>query len=69
MLELNLAIIGLFFSKLFSCTEIALLSANKLQIDVWVKQKYRLANLAKYIVNNKSKFLTVSLIGTNLSNI
>ena len=53
MLELNLAILGLFFSMLFSGTEIALLSANKLQIDVWVKQKYRLANLAKYIVNNK----------------
>ena len=69
MLELNLGIIGLFFSMLFSGTEIALISANKLQIDVWVKQKYKLAKLTKFIINNKSKFLTVSLIGTNLSNI
>ena len=69
MFEINLAIIGLFFSILYSSTEIALISANKLQIDVWVKQKYKLRNLAKFIINNKSKFLTVSLIGTNLSNI
>ena len=69
MFEINLAIIGLFFSILFSSTEIALISANKLQIDVWVKQNYKLGNLAKFIINNKSKFLTVSLIGTNLSNI
>ena len=69
MLELNLAILGLFFSMLFSGTEIALISANKLQIDVWVKQKYKLAKLAKFIIENKSKFLTVSLIGTNLANI
>ena len=37
MLEINLAITGLFFSILFSSSEIALISANKLQIDVWIK--------------------------------
>ena len=41
MLEINLAITGLFFSILFSGTEIALISANKLQIDVWIKQNYK----------------------------
>jgi len=69
MLEINLALIGIFFSILFSGTEIALISASKLQIDVWIKQKYKLAALTKYIIDNKAKFLTVSLIGTNLSNI
>ena len=69
MLEINLALIGIFFSILFSSSEIALISASKLQIDVWIKQNYRLAGLTKYIIVNKSKFLTVSLIGTNLSNI
>ena len=69
MLEINLALIGIFFSILFSSSEIALISASKLQIDVWIKQNYRLAALTKYIIVNKSKFLTVSLIGTNLSNI
>ena len=69
MLELNLGIFGLIFSVLFSASEIALISATKLQIDVWVKQKYKLGKLTKFIIDNKSKFLTVSLIGTNLSNI
>ena len=69
MLEINLAITGLFFSILFSGTEIALLSANKLQIDVWIKQKYKFAKLTKFIIANKPKFLTVALIGTNLANI
>ena len=69
MVELNLAIIGLIFSILFSSSEIALISANKLQIDVWIKQKYKLGLLAKNILDNKSKYLIVSLIGTNLSNI
>ena len=69
MLEINLAITGLFFSILFSSSEIALISANKLQIDVWIKQKYKLANLTRFIIKNKSKFLIVALIGTNLANI
>ena len=34
MLELNLGIIGIFFSMLFSGTEIALISANKLQLEL-----------------------------------
>ena len=69
MLELNLAIIGLISSIIFSSSEIALISANKLQIDVWIKQRYRLGRLTKNILDNKSKYLIVSLIGTNLSNI
>ena len=69
MLEIYLVVLGLFFSILFSSSEIALISASKLQIDVWVKQNYKLGSLTKFIIDNKSKFLTVSLIGTNLSNI
>ena len=67
MLEINLAITGLFFSILFSGTEIALISANKLQIDVWIKQKYKFAILTliadmSVIPSNASKSL-VSLLG------
>ena len=68
-MELNLTIIGLILSIIFSSLEIALISANKLQIDVWIKQKYRLGKLTKIILDNKSKYLIVSLIGTNLANI
>ena len=69
MIELNLAITGLIFSILFSSSEIALISANKLQIDVWIKQRYVFSKNAKNILNNKASYLNVSLIGTNLSNI
>ena len=69
MSELNLTIIGLFLSIIFSSLEIALVSANKLQIDVWIKQKFKLGNLTKQILENKSKYLIVTLIGTTLSNI
>jgi len=40
-----------------------------LQINVWIKQKYKLSRLAKKILDQKSIFLIVCLIGTNLSNI
>ena len=69
MFELNLAIIGLILSIVFSSSEIVLITANKLQIDVWIKQKYRFSSLAKLILKNKSIYLIVTLIGTNLSNI
>ena len=69
MLELNLALIGLLLSIIFSSSEIALISSNKLQINVWIKQKYRLSKLSKYILDNKGIYLVVCLIGTNISNI
>jgi len=69
MFELNLTIIGLILSIIFSSLEIALITANKLQIDVWIKQKYKLGSITKKILENKSKYLIVTLIGTTLSNI
>ena len=69
-LYLALSIVGLFFSILFSSSEIALLSANPLQINVWNKQKkMRLLNWTEKILLNKEEFLIVTLIGTNISNI
>jgi len=69
MFELNLTIIGLILSIIFSSLEIAIITANKLQIDVWIKQKYKLGSITKKILENKSKYLIVTLIGTTLSNI
>ena len=64
-LYLTLFIAGLFFSILFSSSEIALLSANPLQINVWNKQKkLRLLNWAEKILSNKEEFLIIILIGT-----
>ena len=69
-LYLTLSIVGLFFSILFSSSELALLSANPLQINVWNEQKkIRLLKWAEKILKNKEEFLIIILIGTNISNI
>ncbi len=59
----------MLFSILFSSSEIALISANNLQLNVWTKQKIRGTNLALEILNAKEEYLTTILIGTTLSNI
>ena len=69
MLDLNLALLGLILSIIYSSSEIALLSANALQLDVWEKQEKFLARLASSILDTKPEYLSVILIGTNLSNI
>lgn len=69
LIYLIIGFIGLFFSIIFSSSEIALISSNKLQIDVWIRQKYKFSKLTKHILENKISFITVSLIGTTLSNI
>ena len=67
--ELIISFIGLFFSIIFSSSEIALISANNLQLQVWKKQKHKGASLAIKILNNKEEYLSTILIGTTLSNI
>ena len=69
MLDLNLALLGLILSIFYSSSEIALLSANALQLDVWEKQGKYLAHWASSILDWKPEYLSVILIGTNLSNI
>ena len=69
MLDLNLALLGLILSIIYSSSEIALLSANALQLDVWEKQEKYMARLASSILDRKPEYLSVILIGTNLSNI
>ena len=68
-IELIISFIGLLFSILFSSSEIALISANNLQLKVWDKQKIRGASLAIKITNHKEEYLSTILIGTTLSNI
>lgn len=68
-IEFLLALIGLLLSMFFSYSELALISANKLQINVWEKQKIRFSNFAQSIVEAKEEFMALILIGNNLSNI
>ena len=69
MIDLNLALLGLILSIVYSSSEIVLISANALQVEVWEKQGKRLSHLASSILDHKAEYLSVILIGTNLSNI
>jgi len=69
MLELTLSLLGLFFSILFSSLEIALISSNSYQIDVWAKQGSKISNFSQKILIKREIFLFLILLGTNVSNI
>jgi CBS domain containing-hemolysin-like protein len=69
MFDLILAIIGLVLSIFYSSSEIALISANPLQIQVWAKQRKKLGEITQSIMESQEQYLTVILIGTNLANI
>lgn len=68
-IEITLAVLGLILSALFSGAEIALLSANPLQIEVWHKQGITGANSALRATRDSEVFLTTSLIGINIANV
>lgn len=68
-MEIYFSLIGLFFSILYSSSEIALISANPMQIKVWQKQKMYFSSFAKKILDEKPTYITVILIGTNFSNV
>ena len=56
MSELFLSLVGLFFSILFSSLEIALISSNAYQINVWAKQGSKISIFSQEIINNEKFF-------------
>ena len=68
-MELTLSFLGIFFSILFSSLEIALISSNVYQINVWAKQGSRISIFSQKIINKREIFLFLILLGTNVSNI
>ncbi|MCF7805644.1 MAG: hemolysin family protein [Candidatus Marinimicrobia bacterium] len=69
MLEIVLAVIGLILSAFFSGAEIAYVSANPMQVEVWKRQDLPGAREASKLLNEPSSFLNITLIGTNIANI
>ncbi len=69
MIAIYIAAVGLILSVIFSSSEIALISCNRLQITVWQKQKRTGAGLAFGVLEKKEEYLTTILFGTNFSNI
>lgn len=69
MIELILAIIGLILSFLFAGAEIALLSSNRLQLEVWQRRSVRGSTAALRANQEPEQFLTATLVGNNIANI
>ena len=69
VIELWLALIAMILSAFFSGSEIAFITANPLQIEVWHKQRRRGAKSAQRLIQDMDGFLITVLVGTTLSNI
>jgi putative hemolysin len=69
MIEIILAVIGLILSFLFAGAEIALLSSNRLQLEVWQRRGVRGAASALEANREPEKFVTATLVGNNIANI
>ena len=69
MIEIILAIIGLILSFLFAGAEIALLSSNRLQLEVWQRRAVKGSASAMKASQEPEKFLTATLVGNNIANI
>ena len=69
MIEIILAVIGLILSFIFAGAEIALLSSNRLQLEVWERREVRGAKSAMKASRNPEQFLTATLVGNNIANI
>lgn len=62
-------IISLLFSALFSGTEIAYLSTNRLQLELDVKKNKFAAKIIDKFIHNQSKFIGCLLLGNNIANV
>jgi len=69
MIESLLALLGLILSFLFAGAEIALLSSNRLQLEVWQRRAVRGSASAMKASQEPEKFLTATLVGNNIANI
>ncbi|MCF6237333.1 MAG: hemolysin family protein, partial [Candidatus Marinimicrobia bacterium] len=69
MVEFFLAVIGLILSFIFAGAEIALLSSNRLQLEVWQRRAVRGSSSALKANTDPEKFLTATLVGNNIANI
>lgn len=59
--------IALIFSAFFSGSETAFITANRIKIEVWVKQEMRGALSATEFFRHPERFLTTTLVGNNIA--
>jgi len=67
--EIILASVGLLLSAYFSGSEIALISANPIQLQIWQSKGVRGSTLSIKFLENREKHLTAILVGNTIANI
>ncbi|MDI6803929.1 MAG: hemolysin family protein [Bacteroidota bacterium] len=67
--EIFLLIITLMLSALYSASEISFIVASRLKAEIRSKQNTFLSKRTLDLISNPQKFLTISLVGTNISNV
>ncbi|MCH7575056.1 MAG: HlyC/CorC family transporter [Candidatus Marinimicrobia bacterium] len=69
MLNATLALIGLAISAFFSGAELAFVSANPLQLEVWQKKNRWGSAAAMSLFSRPDRWLVTILVGTTLANV
>lgn len=67
MLNLVIAIVALLLSAFFSGSETALISARRIKLEVWTRQKRRGAQEAMNYLDFPERYLSTILVGNNIA--
>jgi CBS domain containing-hemolysin-like protein len=66
---LTIIIVSLLMSFYFSGTETAFVSLNKVRVELWRRQKRRIAKIVYPFIQKPEKFIYTTLIGNNIFNV
>ncbi len=67
-MEIYIAFIGLILSFFFAGSEAAFTAFNKIRLEIWTKQKIKLAEYAVKFIQKPEKFFSTILVGNNIAN-
>jgi CBS domain containing-hemolysin-like protein len=68
-MDLILASLGLLLSFIFAGSETAFTTANRLRIELWIRNNVKSAIQADKYLSNPDVFLSTTLVGNNIANV
>ncbi len=69
MIEWFLILVTIILSSFFSGSEIAYVTANRLKLELKVRQNGPASSFIQYFIKNPEAFLSTTLIGNNIANV
>ncbi len=67
MIGFLILLVSIILSAFFSGSETALISARRIKLEVWIRNNVRGAKSAYNYIQHPEKFLTTTLVGTNIA--